>query len=151
MQVKESFNLVDTDGNGALTRAEVAARKTSDQGYRHEQVDALTAQIIEKDRNMDGFLQASEYGELMAEGTVYGPAPDFPVVARGGRIDYCQLTTRLAMHHGRQYFSQRDTNKDNTISFREYAAHADISGAMSPGDCLERETGQGSPSTCCNR
>jgi hypothetical protein len=160
MQVQESFNRIDTDGNGALTRTEVAAQETSDSGYKREDVDALNAQIIKIDRNMDGFLQASEYGELMAEGTVYGRPPNFTDVTKSGRIDYCQLSTGLALHHGRQNFAERDTNNDNTISFKEYVAHADITstikrqqgttdGALTHKECLERETNQDSPSPCC--
>lgn len=120
LQMQESFNRIDTDGNGVLTLAEVAAQKTSDQGYRREDADAINAQIIEIDRNMDGFIQASEYEELMAEGTIYGQPPNFSEVARSGRIDYCQLSTSLALHHGRTEFEKRDNNNDSIISFKEY-------------------------------
>ena len=160
-QVQENFNRIDTDRNGALTRAEFTVRQVSDRGYKREEVDALNAQVIRMDRNMDGFLQASEYGGLMAEGTVYGPPPNFSEVARNGRIDYCELSTSLGLHHARQNFSGRDTNKDNVISFKEYVAHADITnavkrqqdatdGAITLEECLERESNQGLPSTCCD-
>jgi Ca2+-binding EF-hand superfamily protein len=156
MQLQERFNRDDTDGNGSLTIVEVAARRASDTGYKSEHADALNAQVIKIDQNMDGYLQASEYAELMAEGTVYGRPPDFSEVARSGRIDYCQLSTRLALHQGRQNFAARDTDNDNSISFKEYVTQADISspimrqqgtadGAITLKDCLERETSQDSP------
>ncbi|MDH3979833.1 MAG: hypothetical protein OEU91_04890 [Gammaproteobacteria bacterium] len=155
MQLQEGFNRIDTDRNGALTRLEIAAQKTADSGYKSEEVDALIAQVVNIDRNMDGFLQASEYGELVAEGTVYGLPPDFSEVASDGSIDYCQLSTSLAMHQSRRDFAARDTNNDNAISFNEYVAHADIAstikqqqggadGAITLKECLERETKQGS-------
>ena len=159
-QVQENFNRIDTDRNGALTRAEFTVRQASDRGYKREEVDALNAQVIRMDRNMDGFLQASEYGGLMAEGTVYGPPPNFSEVARNGRIDYCELSTSLGLHHARRNFSGRDTNKDSVISFKEYVEHAGFTnavkqpqgatdGAITLEECLERETNQDSSSTCC--
>lgn len=123
IRAQKNFNLIDTNGNGALSRMEFADRPLPDQGYWYKKVDVLNAQIMRLDRNMDGFLQASEYGKLMVEGSVYGTLPNFSEISSNDRIDYCQLTTSIATHHARINFAVRDTNNDNTISFEEYVTY----------------------------
>lgn len=67
--------------------------------YKKKEVDALNAQIIRIDKNMDGYVQRSEYATLKAEGTIYGTAPNYSEVSTNGRVDYCQLVTRLGTDH----------------------------------------------------
>jgi hypothetical protein len=75
--------------------------RDSERKYKRKETDALNSQIIRIDRNMDGFIQASEYEKLKAEGTVYGAAPNFSEVSRNGRADYCELETNIELHYVR--------------------------------------------------
>ena len=92
--------------NGAQIKADnvpagYAANRDSERKYKQKEVDALNSQIIRIDRNMDGFIQASEYEKLKAEGTIYGAAPNFSEVSRNGRADYCELETNIGLHYVR--------------------------------------------------
>ena len=78
-----------------------AANRDSERKYKRKETDALNSQIIRIDKNMDGFIQASEYEKLKAEGTIYGTAPNFSEVSRNGRADYCELVTNIGLHYAR--------------------------------------------------
>ena len=83
--------------------AGVTVNRDSERKYKRKEAHALNSQIIRVDRNMDGFIQASEYEKLKAEGTIYGAAPNFSEVSRNGRADYCELATQIGLHHGRNF------------------------------------------------
>jgi len=118
-----SFDLIDSNSNGALSRKEFTVRSSPRREYRHEEINVLNAQIIRLDSNMDGFLQASEYANLVTEGSVYGALPEFSEVSENDRIDYCRLTTKLGTHHALRNFVAHDADNDDSISFEEYVAH----------------------------
>lgn len=92
--------------NGAQIKADnvpagYTANRDYERKYKRKEADALNSQIIRIDRNMDGFIQASEYEKLKAEGTIYGAAPNFSEVSRNGRADYCELATNIGLHYVR--------------------------------------------------
>jgi len=116
------FNRIDKDGNGKLTVAEFSARPFPDREYTLKHYNALEAQVIYSDKNMDGYIQASEYVNLVTKGTFYESKPKFSEITKREKLDYCQLGTNMGQKLARNNFASRDTNNDKVMSFKEYVA-----------------------------
>ena len=48
---------------------------------------------------MDGYVQTYAHATLKEAGTVDGTAPNYSEVTKNGRVDYCQLVTKLGTDH----------------------------------------------------
>ena len=116
------FNRIDKDDNGTLTVAEFSARPFPDREYTLKHYNALEAQVIYSDKNMDGYIQASEYENLVTKGTFYESKPEFSEITNREKLDYCLLSTNMGQTLARNNFTLRDTNNDKVMSFREYVA-----------------------------
>ena len=116
------FNRTDKDGNGTLTMAEFFVRPFPDREYTLKNYKALEAQVIYSDKNMDGYIQASEYENLVTKGTFYESKPEFSELIKRKKLDYCELSTHMGQTLARNNFALRDTNNDKVVSFKPYAA-----------------------------
>lgn len=100
-QAGSASNTSDVQMKADNVSAGLTTNWDPEQKYKRKEAHALNSQIIRFDSNMDGFIQASEYEKLKAEGTIYGAAPNFSEVSRNGRADYCELATNIGQHHVR--------------------------------------------------
>ena len=71
---------------------------------------------------MDGYIEASEFENLVTKGTFYESKPEFSELTERKKLDYCELSTHMGQTLARNNFAIRDTNNDKVVSFKEYVA-----------------------------
>ncbi len=107
--VRQLFQQIDTDKDGALSEREFAQhvnRQVKQNQARQQILKTLQAQFRDRDANRDGYINPEEYSELLVVKQLAAKAPPL---------------------------SASDTNADGKLSFREYVAFREkLATATSP-------------------
>ncbi|MBA2304400.1 MAG: hypothetical protein H0W08_17450 [Acidobacteria bacterium] len=145
----QSFNALDTNGNGVLSRAEFLA-DDSPRDERFETLDAndngriearewqgRTDRFDELDRNNDGVLTRNELpGETGAGGSeIFDTADE----NRDNRLSESEW------RWSRRAFAQQDVNRDGFVARREFSAPADAAFGAAGGRARGEDRGLDQP------